>query len=518
MPAKEDAEALLVDLGSPAEQPDFWTELLAYIYNNSTAAGLGLGTTDSPQFAGINLGHATDTTITRVSAGVIAVEGSNVLLASGLGSITQPYNANLTTWAGLAPSANAQSLVTAADYSAMRTLLGLVIGTNVQAYDADLSTWAGITAGTGVGTALAVNVGTAGAFVVNGGVLGTPSSGVLTNCTFPTLNQNTTGSAATLTTTRTIWGQNFNGSANVSGTLALGVSDLTLTGSIGATGARATKVWTAALESTAMPTVSGTSLSSTFSPIAGSSSIVTVGTVTSGTWNATDIAVADGGTGRSTSTTAYGLIAAGTTATGAHQTLAAGATTEILVGGGASALPVWTTATGSGSPVRATSPTLVTPLLGTPTSGVLTNCTGLPLTTGVTGTLPVANGGTGETGTAWTSYTPTVTASAGTFTTVSATGKYKKIGRVVHYNIKVTITTVGTASGQVWATLPFTAESASTIFPVGVGYESAATGIFLAGFIPWYAPTQVYITKLDGTSAIVAGYVLNMCGTYESTT
>lgn len=37
--------------------------------------------------------------------------------------------------------------------------------------------------GTGVSTALAVNVGTAGAFVVNGGALGTPSSGVATNMT-----------------------------------------------------------------------------------------------------------------------------------------------------------------------------------------------------------------------------------------------------------------------------------------------------------------------------------------------
>ena len=44
---------------------------------------VGVGTGDSPQFTGIELGHATDTTITRVSSGNLAVEGNAIYRAGG---------------------------------------------------------------------------------------------------------------------------------------------------------------------------------------------------------------------------------------------------------------------------------------------------------------------------------------------------------------------------------------------------------------------------------------------------
>jgi hypothetical protein len=81
-----------------------------------------------------------------------------------------------------------------------------------------------------------ITIGLSGSVVIQGGALGTPSSGNLINCTFPILNQNTTGSAgsattagsaATLTTPRNINGVSFNGSSDITVTAAAG----TVTGS-----------------------------------------------------------------------------------------------------------------------------------------------------------------------------------------------------------------------------------------------------------------------------------------------
>lgn len=124
-----------------------------------------------------------------------------------------------------------------------------------------------------------------------------------------------------------------------------------------------------------------------------------------------------------------------------------------------------TTSTGSGNVVLSTSPTLVTPILGTPTSGNLANCTGVSLTAGVSGTLPIANGGTGATSAANARTALDVPSTGGT----GATGTWA-------INISGSAASATTATSATSATTATTATTANAL-NTGNNYQVNSIGV-----------------------------------------
>jgi hypothetical protein len=168
--------------------------------------------------------------------------------------------------------------------------------------------------------------------------------------------------------------------------------------------------------------------------------------------------------------------------------LAANVATFLATPSSANLAAALTDETGTGANVFANTPTLITPILGTPTSGTLTSCTGLPLTTGVTGALPVANGGTGASGTVQSlsgAGAVNITSLATAFTS-TATGNALTLADGAQGQLKTIIYVAEAAGGDTGVLTPTNLGSATTITFNAVGdsvtLQFAGTDWWVVGF------------------------------------
>ena len=130
---------------------------------------VGVGTGDSPQFTGIELGHASDTTITRVSAGNLTIEGNAIYRAGGTDVPVADGGTGASTFTqNGALIGNAANAITAVDMSTKGGLLVgdgtgnpsvLAVGANGLALVADSGEATGLkyaSAGVGLGMVIAL--------------------------------------------------------------------------------------------------------------------------------------------------------------------------------------------------------------------------------------------------------------------------------------------------------------------------------------------------------------------------
>jgi hypothetical protein len=371
------------------------------------------------------------------TGGIISVGGSPITTSGTLALTVAgtsggiPYFSSATTWAtSAALAANA-----------------IVLGGGAGVAPATTTT------GTGVVTALGVNTGTAGAFVVNGGVLGTPSSGTVTNLT---------GTA----------------SININGTVGATTANTGAFTTVSATGVITSTLATGTAPFTVASTTQVANLNA-----------ATAGTATSAT-SATNLAGGAVGYLPYQNAAATTLFVTGNTTT----------TPQFLTSTGTGTVaqaPTLTSSTGTGSVVLATSPTLVTPALGTPSAIVLTNASG-------TASINI-NGTVGAT-----------TANTGAFTTLSANSTVTLSGTTT--NIAATSQTSGTitiggTAGTGALTFGSSTASQTTNLANGVTATGNTNTIAVGNNGATGSTTTITIGSASGTSTTALNGKVTMAGT-----
>ena len=364
--------------------------------------------------------------------GQTVLTANNVLLGNGTtavqfvapGTTGNVLASNGTTWVSTAPSA-AGNVSVSGTTPVNGQLSQWSSGTTIQA----------ITTGTGVVTALGVNVETAGAVVVNGGALGTPSGGTLTNATGLPISTGVTGLGTGIATALAV----TPGSA---GALIINGGDLGTPSAGTLTNATGLPISTGVTGlGTGIATALGVNAGSAGAPVINGGAL---GTPSAGTLtNATGLPISTGVTG-----------------------LGTGIATALGVNAGSAGAPV----INGGA-------------LGTPSGGTLTNATGLPISTGVTGlgtgiatALAATPQGSGSVvlATSPTLTTPVISSivNTGTLTLPTTTGTVALYG-----NAGVSSMSVFTASNASWAIPAGVSRLKVTV--VGAG-GNGATGVDLS--------------------------------------
>ena len=113
----------------------------------------------------------------------------------------------------------------------------------------------------------------------------------------------------------------------------------------------------------------------------------------------------------------------------------------------------------------------------------------------------------------WSTWTPTITADSGSFTTVSASSaRWSRTNQTVTFTIVIVLTAKNTGAGAFLVTLPRTPNSANF---VASGVDNTS-GVGLACLYQ-SGVGKLRITKYDGTDPLTNGHTYTITGSYEST-
>jgi hypothetical protein len=404
---------------------------------------------------------------------------------------------------------------------------GSVTGSNLSGTntgDQTISITGDVTAAGSTGTL------TASVTKINGTSLAGLTTGLLKNTTttgVPTIAVSGTDYAPPTSGTAILYGNNAGGFSNVTVGSGLSFSSGTLASTSAGGSVTSVSVTTAnGVSGTVTNPTSTPDISLTLGAITPSSvnSVVLSGSATptlavtgtssiSGTSSGTN-------TGDQTITLTGGVTGSGTGSFAATVVTNANLTGAITSVGNATSLGSFSSAnlaaaltdeTGSGAAVFATSPTLVTPILGTPSSGTLSSCTGLPISTGVSGL-----------GTGIATALAVNTGSAGAPVLFNGALGTPTSGTVTNLTGTASINTNGAHNGTVGATTPSTV-AATTISTTGtvtatannikafVGTTGAGTG-FAYGTYESNGGAQYGRVGIEGSSG---GTLLSGTGAYD---